>query len=103
MYRSVLLLYIDCNVMVLTSPYNLTFGQCWSHLRWRNNIIIVAVITWGQANATVDVIIQNLIDVQHTLSPGYTIDWDQILVELARPGRQLMNLLQIQQHSASSL
>jgi hypothetical protein len=43
----------------------------------------VMVITLGQANATVDVI-QNLLDVQHTLSPGYTIDWDRILVELAR-------------------
>jgi hypothetical protein len=28
-------------------------------------------------------VIQNLLDVQHTLSPGYNIDWDQILEELA--------------------
>jgi hypothetical protein len=42
------------------------------------------VITLGQANAPVAVI-QNLLDIQHTLSPGYNIiDWVQILVELAR-------------------
>jgi hypothetical protein len=28
-------------------------------------------------------VIQNLLDVQHTFSPGYNNDWDQILVELA--------------------
>jgi len=41
------------------------------------------VITLGQANAPTSVI-QNLLDIQHTLSPGHSIDWDQILVELAR-------------------
>jgi hypothetical protein len=39
------------------------------------------VITLGRANAPVAVI-QNLLDIQHTLSPGYNIGWDQILVEL---------------------
>jgi hypothetical protein len=29
-------------------------------------------------------VIQNLLDVQHALSPGYNIGWDQILVQLAR-------------------
>jgi hypothetical protein len=28
-------------------------------------------------------VIQNLLDVQHILSPGYNTDWDQILEELA--------------------
>ena len=41
------------------------------------------VITLGQANAPTSVI-QNLLDIQHTLSPGHNIDWDQIIVELAR-------------------
>jgi hypothetical protein len=41
------------------------------------------VITLGQANAPV-AMIQNLLRVQHTLSPGYIIDWDRILEELAR-------------------
>jgi hypothetical protein len=41
------------------------------------------VITLGRANAPVAVI-KNLLDVQHTLSLGYNIDWVQILVELAR-------------------
>jgi hypothetical protein len=41
------------------------------------------VITLGRANAPVAVI-QNLLDIQHTLSPGYNIGWDQILEELAR-------------------
>jgi hypothetical protein len=40
------------------------------------------LITLGRANAPVAVI-QNLIDLQHTLSLGYNIDWDQILVELS--------------------
>jgi hypothetical protein len=40
-------------------------------------------IPMGLVNAAEDVI-QNLLDVQHTLSPGYNIIWDQILVELAR-------------------
>ena len=41
------------------------------------------VITLGRANATVAAI-QNLLDVHLTSSPGYNIDWDQILVDLAR-------------------
>jgi hypothetical protein len=41
------------------------------------------VITLGRANATVAVI-QNLLDVHLTSSPGYNIDWDRILEELAR-------------------
>jgi hypothetical protein len=40
------------------------------------------VITLGRANAPAAVI-QNLLDVQHILSPDYNIDWDQILEELA--------------------
>jgi hypothetical protein len=40
------------------------------------------VITLGRANAPVAVI-QNLLDVQHTLSLGYNNDWGQILEELA--------------------
>jgi hypothetical protein len=45
------------------------------------------VITLGRANAPVDVI-QNLLDAQHTLSPGYNIGWDQILEELAELTRR---------------
>jgi hypothetical protein len=41
------------------------------------------VITLGRNNAPVAVI-RNLLDVQHTLSPDYNIDWDRILEELAR-------------------
>ena len=40
------------------------------------------VITLGRANASLTVI-QNLLDVQRTLSPGYNIDWDRILGVLA--------------------
>jgi hypothetical protein len=40
------------------------------------------VITLGRANAPVDVI-QNLLDIQHIMSPDYNIGWDQILDELA--------------------
>jgi hypothetical protein len=41
------------------------------------------VITLGRANPPVSVI-QNLLDVRQTLSPGYTIDWDRVLGELER-------------------
>jgi hypothetical protein len=40
------------------------------------------VVTLGRANAPVAAI-QNLLDIQHTFSPGYNIDWDQILDELS--------------------
>jgi hypothetical protein len=40
------------------------------------------LMTLGQANASVSVI-QNLLDVQQTLSPGYTIMWEQALDVLA--------------------
>jgi hypothetical protein len=39
------------------------------------------VITLGRANASTAVI-QNLLDIQQSLSPEYSIDWDQILGEL---------------------
>ena len=39
-------------------------------------------MTLGQANASVSVI-QKLLDVQQTLSPGYTIMWEQALDVLA--------------------
>ena len=42
------------------------------------------VITLGGANAS-KVVIQNLLDIQQTLSPMYNIDWDRILGELAVP------------------
>jgi hypothetical protein len=40
------------------------------------------LVTLGQANASVSVM-QNLLDVQQTLSPGYTIMWEQALDALA--------------------
>ena len=40
------------------------------------------VITLGRANAS-KVVIQNLLDVQSTLSPEYNIDWDQVFGVLA--------------------
>jgi hypothetical protein len=40
------------------------------------------LITLGRANASKDVI-QNLLDVQLKVSPGYNIDWDSILGVLA--------------------
>jgi hypothetical protein len=47
-------------------------------------------------------VIQNLLDVQHTLSPGYNIDWDQILVELARSTSTILSLMRLLQHSVFS-
>ena len=40
------------------------------------------VMTFGRANAQVAVI-QNLLDIQQTLSPRYIIKWDQIVGLLA--------------------
>jgi hypothetical protein len=40
------------------------------------------LITLGRGNAS-DGVIQSLLDIQHTLSPGYNIDWDRILGVLA--------------------
>jgi hypothetical protein len=40
------------------------------------------LVTLGQANASEDVM-QNLLDVQQALSPGYTILWEQALDMLA--------------------
>jgi hypothetical protein len=40
------------------------------------------VITLGKANAA-ESVMQNLLDIQHMLSPMYSIDWDQILGELS--------------------
>jgi hypothetical protein len=41
-------------------------------------------MTLGRTNAPAAVM-QNLIDIQQTLSPGYNINWDQILGRLATP------------------
>jgi hypothetical protein len=40
------------------------------------------LITLGRANAP-EGVMQNLLDIQQTLSPMYNIDWDQVLNELA--------------------
>lgn len=40
------------------------------------------MFTLGRANVS-KVMIQNLLDIQQTLSPGYNINWDQVLRELA--------------------
>jgi hypothetical protein len=36
------------------------------------------LITLGRANVS-KVVMQNLLNIQHALSPGYSIDWDQVL------------------------
>ena len=42
------------------------------------------LITLGRANVS-KVVMQNLLNIQHALSPGYSIDWDQVLGEFAEP------------------
>jgi hypothetical protein len=59
------------------------------------------VITLGRANAPVDVI-QNLLDVQHTLSPGYNIGWDRILVEFATAATSRRNRLLNERFASSA-
>ena len=42
------------------------------------------LLTLGRSSVS-KVVMQNLLNIQHTLSPGYNIDWDRILGELAVP------------------
>ena len=42
------------------------------------------LLTLGRASVS-KVVMQNLLNIQHALSPGYNIDWDRILGELAVP------------------
>ena len=42
------------------------------------------LLTLGRSSVS-NVVMQNLLNIQHALSPGYNIDWDRILGELAVP------------------